>query len=60
MGSSILYSALNDLDLGDAKIPAFTPPGMPPSGPDNNKLYGTQFSPASPTSSNLVQTDTTT
>ena len=31
MGSSILYGALNDLDLGEAKIPAFTPPGLPGS-----------------------------
>mmetsp|Transcript_42045 Transcript_42045/g.64431 ORF Transcript_42045/g.64431 Transcript_42045/m.64431 type:complete len:112 (+) Transcript_42045:323-658(+) len=30
MGSSILYSAINDLDLGEASIPAYTPPGMPP------------------------------
>ena len=29
MGSSILYGAINDLDLGEAKIPEYTPPGMP-------------------------------
>ena len=28
MGSSILYGAINDLDLGEAKIPDYTPPGM--------------------------------
>jgi len=54
MGSSILYSALNDLDIGDAKIPAYTPPGMAPQGPDNNLLYGTSLSPASPWANNLV------
>ena len=46
MGSSILYGAINDLDLGEAKIPAFTPPGMPDKG-ENNKLYGTSLAPAS-------------
>ena len=29
MGSSILFGAINDLDLGEAKIPGYTPPGMP-------------------------------
>ena len=28
MGSSILFGAINDLDLGEAKIPGYTPPGM--------------------------------
>jgi len=29
MGSTILFGAINDLDLGEAKIPGYTPPGMP-------------------------------
>ena len=28
MGSTILFGAINDLDLGEAKIPGYTPPGM--------------------------------
>ena len=28
MGSSILYGAINDLDLGEAKIPEYKPLGM--------------------------------
>ena len=35
MGSSILYGALNDLDMGEARIPGFTPPGMPDKGQNN-------------------------
>jgi hypothetical protein len=35
MGSSILYSAINDLDIGEAKIPAYTPEGMPDVGSNN-------------------------
>lgn len=40
MGSSILYGAINDLDITDTSIPAYTPPGMPARG-TSNKLYGT-------------------
>ena len=47
MGSSILYGAINDLDISEASIPAFTPPGMPDTGA-NNKLYGTDMNPVSP------------
>mmetsp|Transcript_2591 Transcript_2591/g.4347 ORF Transcript_2591/g.4347 Transcript_2591/m.4347 type:complete len:80 (-) Transcript_2591:259-498(-) len=54
MGSSILYSAINDLDLSDAAIPAYSPPGMPDIGPAN-QLYGTQYSPASPYALGLSQ-----
>ena len=48
-GSSILYGALadSDLDLGEAKIPEFTPPGMPDVGA-KSQLYGTSMVPASP------------
>jgi hypothetical protein len=28
MGSSILYGAINDLDITDTQIPAYSPPGM--------------------------------
>ena len=31
MGSAILYSAINDLDLNEPQIPQFTPPGMLPA-----------------------------
>jgi hypothetical protein len=36
-GSQILYGALADadLDLGEANIPAYTPPGMPDLGSNN-------------------------
>lgn len=47
MGSSILYGAINDLDLGEAKIPEFQVPGMPSTGPQN-ALYATAMDPASP------------
>ena len=46
MGSSILYGTINDLDLGEAKIPEYTPPGMPDIG-TKNQLYGTAALPAS-------------
>ena len=46
MGSSILYGAINDLDIGEAKIPSFTPPGLPERG-ESNKLYGTSLAPES-------------
>ena len=36
MGSTILFGAINDLDLGEAKIPGFTPPGMPNAKSDNS------------------------
>ena len=29
MGSTILFGALNDLDLGEAKIPDYSVPGVP-------------------------------
>jgi hypothetical protein len=32
MGSSILYGAINDLDITDVSIPEYTPPGMPSLG----------------------------
>jgi hypothetical protein len=48
MGSNILYSTLmNDLDVSEPSIPAYTPPGMPDTG-SNNQLYGTEAAPASP------------
>tara|TARA_B110000285_G_C14905109_1_gene505185 strand:+ start:379 stop:510 length:132 start_codon:yes stop_codon:yes gene_type:complete len=34
MGSTILFGAINDLDLGEAKIPGYTPPGMPKTKSD--------------------------
>jgi hypothetical protein len=37
MGSSILFGAINDLDLGEAKIPGYTPPGMAKSKSDNDE-----------------------
>ena len=46
VGSSILYGAISDLDLGEAKIPEFTPPGMPDIG-TKNQLYGSDTLPAS-------------
>ena len=46
MGSSILYGTITDLDLGEAKIPEYTPPGMPDIG-TKNQLYGTSSLPAS-------------
>jgi hypothetical protein len=53
MGSSILYSAINDLDLGDAKIPEYTPPGLPDLG-TKNKLYGSSLYPAAPEAISIV------
>jgi len=47
MGSNILYGAINDLDLGEPNIPAYSVPGMPDIG-SNSKLYGTELAPASP------------
>ena len=47
MGSAILYGAINDLDLGEAKIPEFKVPGMPDTG-SQNALYATAMAPASP------------
>ena len=48
MGSNILYSTLmNDLDVSEPAIPAYTPPGMPDKG-SQNQLYGTELAPASP------------
>ena len=47
MGSSILYGAINDLDISTPEIPAYQVPGMPPTG-SNNALYGTSAMPASP------------
>ena len=38
MGSSILYGAINDLDLGEAKIPEYTPPGMPGDAAQSDEL----------------------
>ena len=53
MGSTILYGAINDLDLGEASIPSFTPPGMPDVG-SKNQLYGTQLAPVQPWSLNAI------
>jgi hypothetical protein len=41
-----LFGAVSDLDLGEAKIPDYTPPGMPDVG-TNNQMYGTDTLPAS-------------
>jgi len=38
---------MNDLDVTEPSIPAYTPPGMPDTG-SNNQLYGTAAAPASP------------
>ena len=57
MGSSILYGAINDLDLGEAKIPNFTPPGMPDKE-IATQLYGTALTPKAEVSESDVQDST--
>ena len=46
MGSAILYGAINDMDLGEATIPDYKPPGMPDTG-SHSQLYGTNLDPVS-------------